>query len=68
MTIRYGEGRIFHTPLGHVGPRDEEPIAALHCVGFIVTLLRGTEWAATGRVTQPVPEDFPTADSVSVRD
>jgi len=33
-----------------------------------VTFQRGTEWAATGRVTQmEVPEDFPTADKVSVR-
>ena len=28
---------------------------------------RGTEWAATGRVTQKVPKDFPTADTVSYR-
>ena len=60
FTVRYGKGRIFHTVLGH----DRRQ---LRCVGFIVTLLRGTEWAATGRVTQvEVPEDFPTADEVSV--
>jgi len=59
--ISYGKGRIFHTVLGH-GPEQ------LRCVGFIVTFLRGTEWAATGRVTQVgVPEDFPTADQVSLR-
>jgi type 1 glutamine amidotransferase len=29
-------------------------------VGFIVSFLRGTEWAATGKVTQEMPEDFPT--------
>jgi hypothetical protein len=36
-------------------------------VGFIVTLQRGTEWAATGDVTQAVPDDFPGPDSPSLR-
>lgn len=61
MVIRYGKGRVFHTILGH-GPE------AMRCVGFIVTYQRGTEWAATGKVTQKVPKDFPTADRVSVRE
>ena len=61
FTVQYGKGRVFHTVLGH----DHEQ---LRCVGFIVTFLRGTEWAATGRVTQvEVPVDFPTADKVSLR-
>ncbi len=60
MALRYGEGRVFHTTLGH-GPYSRE------CVGFIVTLQRGAEWAASGKVTQPVPADFPTADRVRVR-
>jgi hypothetical protein len=37
------------------------------CVGFITSLLRGTEWAATGKVTIPIPADFPTAGSTSSR-
>jgi hypothetical protein len=32
----------------------------MRCVGFVTTLLRGTEWAATGRVSIPIPENFPT--------
>jgi hypothetical protein len=40
---------------------------ALSCVGFITTLRRGAEWAATGRVTQKLPKDFPTANTVSYR-
>lgn len=60
MTIKYGKGRVFHTPMGHADYSQE-------CVGFITTLQRGTEWAATGKVTQPIPEDFPTADNVSAR-
>jgi type 1 glutamine amidotransferase len=60
MTLSFGKGRIFHTTLGH----DPE---AMSCVGFITTLLRGTEWAATGKVTQKIPADFPTAGKVSTR-
>jgi uncharacterized protein len=32
-----------------------------------VTFQRGTEWAATGGVTQKVPATFPNADTVSYR-
>jgi hypothetical protein len=60
MALHWGKGRIFHTTLGH-------DAMALSCVGFITTLRRGTEWAATGKVTQNVPKDFPTADTVSYR-
>jgi type 1 glutamine amidotransferase len=60
MVISYGKGRVFHTTLGH-------DLAALSCVGFIATFQRGTEWAATGKVTQKVPADFPTADKTSTR-
>jgi type 1 glutamine amidotransferase len=67
MAIQFGKGRIFHTTLGHVGPRDKEPLPQLNCVGFTLTLQRGTEWAATGKVTIPLPADFPTADKTSVR-
>jgi hypothetical protein len=42
-------------------------IWALSDVGFMTIFQRGAEWAATGRVTQPVPKDFPTADVVSYR-
>lgn len=67
MAIQFGKGRIFHTTLGHVGPKDTELADSVNCVGFIATLQRGTEWAATGKVTQSVPRDFPLADKTSVR-
>ena len=60
MVLSYGKGRIFHTIMGH-------DIPALACVGFVVTLQRGAEWAATGKVTQKVPAGFPTANTVSYR-
>jgi len=57
FTVTYEKGRIFHTVLGHLG--ENSPPLSLECVGFIVTLQRGAEWAATGNVTQKVPGDFP---------
>ena len=60
MVLSYGKGRVFHTTLGH-------DLNALSSVGFVVTLQRGTEWAATGKVTQKVPANFPTATTVSYR-
>jgi type 1 glutamine amidotransferase len=60
MVLNYGKGRVFHTVLGH-------DIAALNSVGFIATYQRGTEWAATGKVKQKPPKDFPTADRPSTR-
>ena len=61
MAIDYGKGRVFHTALGH----DEN---SMKCTGFITTLTRGAEWAATGEVTLPVPADFPPADKVVRRE
>lgn len=48
MTIRFGQGRVFHTVLGHGPP-------SMAGLGFQVTLARGAEWAATGNVTLPPP-------------
>ncbi|MFM7136879.1 MAG: ThuA domain-containing protein [Planctomycetota bacterium] len=52
MTIDYGKGRVFHTPMGH-------ETYSMECAGFITTFQRGCEWAATGKVTQELPKDFP---------
>lgn len=60
MTIDYGQGKIFHTTLGHAD-------YSFECAGFQTVFLRGTEWAATGKVTIDVPADFPTADKSSSR-
>ena len=56
-TVAYGKGKVFHTPMGH-------DVNGMRCYGFVGTLTRGTEWAATGEVTIPLPKEFPT-DKVS---
>jgi hypothetical protein len=60
MVLTWGKGRIFHTTLGH-------DINGLSCVGFTTTFQRGTEWAATGAVTQKMPPAFPTTTTVAYR-
>ena len=60
FTVAYGKGRVFQNALGHT-PQE------LKAVSFIVTFQRGTEWAASGKVTQKVPDDFPGPDKASVR-
>jgi type 1 glutamine amidotransferase len=61
MAIGFGQGRVFHTVLGHGPP-------AMSGLGFQVTLQRGAEWAATGQVTLPAPrpEELPV-DKAAVR-
>jgi hypothetical protein len=52
-TVAYEKGRVVHTPMGH-------DTAAMSCVGFITVMQRSTEWAATGKVTIPIPKNFPS--------
>lgn len=47
-TVNYGNGRVFVTVLGH-------DAAVVQTPTFSTTFARGTEWAATGSVTLPIP-------------
>jgi hypothetical protein len=49
--LKYGNGRVFTTALGH----DAD---AMKSAGFGATFVRGTEWAATGNVTIPLPPEL----------
>lgn len=59
-TLKYGEGRTFHTALGH-------NLVAIRSPGFINTFARGCEWAASGRVTLPADVDAQSRDNNPVR-
>ena len=61
FTVNYGEGRVFHSTLGMATSNDN--LNPIQCVGFITTLQRGAEWAATGVVSQEVSIDFPNSVS-----
>jgi type 1 glutamine amidotransferase len=47
-TVDYGKGRVFVTALGHDVEQVQTP-------AFVTTFARGAEWAATGKVTLPIP-------------
>lgn len=62
MTLDYGKGRVFHTPMGHAD-------YSMECVGFMTMFVRGTQWAADPNAElMDVPEDFPTRDKSATRD
>jgi len=56
VVTELGKGRVFHNAMGH----DPKPMAG---AGFQTLMLRGTEWAATGKVTIPIPADWPQPGS-----
>jgi uncharacterized protein len=47
----YGKGRVYHNSLGH----DVEAMKSSD--GFAALLVRGVEWAATGKVFYPAPKE-----------
>lgn len=55
VVTELGKGRVFHNAMGH----DPKPMAG---VGFRTLMLRGTEWAATGQVTVPIPAAWPAPE------
>ncbi|MFY0626127.1 MAG: ThuA domain-containing protein [Reichenbachiella sp.] len=61
MAIEYGKGRVFHSIMGHMD-------YSFECVGFMTTFQRGSEWAASGKVTQVIPTDFPLESAISKRE
>jgi type 1 glutamine amidotransferase len=50
-TVSYGKSRVFVNLMGHDAPQTDQP-------DMIALMTRGTEWAATGKVTLPLPENF----------
>lgn len=61
MALSFGQGRVFHTTLGH-------DASAMASVGFVLTFQRGTEWAATGQVSQSLPTVLPSQSAVRIRE
>ncbi|HUU60313.1 MAG TPA: ThuA domain-containing protein [Phycisphaerae bacterium] len=59
IVTQYGKGRVYHHVLGHVWPGDPAggnrgaTMITFENQAFQRSLLRGCEWAATGRVTLP---------------
>ncbi len=64
--VKYGKGRVYTSSMGHLWKGEIYP-PAYRCVGFQTTMIRAAEWLATGKVTYPVPGNFPTKNSMSLK-
>lgn len=60
VTTHYGKGRGFYSVLGHNK-------ATMQNKAWQTLLLRGTEWAATGKVTIPIQEPWPATFKIAER-
>ncbi len=65
--VSYGRGRVYSSSFGHIWKSDIGIPDRVLCVGFQTSLIRAAEWVATGAVSFPVPEDFPTEDAIALR-
>lgn len=63
--VTYGKGRVYNSSMGHLWKGEIFP-PAYRCIGFQTTMIRAAEWLATGKITYPVPANFPTKDSQSL--
>ena len=65
-TVTYGEGRVYTSTLGHVWKGDVQPVT-MRDAGLQTLVVRALEWLAKRAVTFPVPADFPSESTPSVR-
>ena len=65
--VSYGSGRVYSSSFGHIWGNDVGIPERVLCVGFQTGLIRAAEWLATGAVSYPVPDDFPSEDAISLR-
>lgn len=65
-TVGYGKGRIYSSTFGHIWEDEVDPVN-FRCAGFQTLLIRTLQWLAQRNATLPVPSDFPTATSLSLR-
>jgi hypothetical protein len=65
-TVRYGRGRVYTSTLGHVWRGDVQPVT-VRDAAVQTLLVRALQWLSRRPVSWPVPADFPTATSTSIR-
>uniref|UniRef100_UPI004048553F ThuA domain-containing protein n=1 Tax=Mariniflexile sp. TaxID=1979402 RepID=UPI004048553F len=66
--VKYGKGRVYNSTMGHLWKGDLYYPLSFRCIGFQTTLIRTTEWLATGKVSWKVPDNFPTETEISLAD
>ncbi|MFY0652431.1 MAG: ThuA domain-containing protein [Cyclobacteriaceae bacterium] len=61
--VKYGNGKIYNSSMGHLWKGQTYPIS-YRCIGFQTTLIRATEWLASGKTTYELPTNFPTESEI----
>jgi type 1 glutamine amidotransferase len=64
-TVAYGKGRVYNSSMGHLWKGETYPVS-YQCVGFQTTLIRATEWLATGSVSYEMPSIFPSENKIEL--
>jgi len=64
-TVAYGKGSVYNSSMGHLWKGKIYPVS-YRCIGFQTTVIRATEWLATGKVSYEVPKDFPTKNEIKL--
>lgn len=64
--LEKGQGRVYNSTYGHVWRKDDKPVT-FQCVAFQTMLIRSIQWLAGQPVDQFAPDDFPSANKVSLR-
>lgn len=65
LVAEFGEGKVFHTTLGHVWTNVESTKASISDPQFKVLIARGAEWVATGACTIESAEDVRTHNTLT---
>ena len=65
-TVAYGKGRVYTSTMGHVWHNQTEP-EGMRCAGFQTLIPRVVRWLAGRDIDIPIPDDFPTSESASLR-
>ncbi len=65
-TVTYGKGRVYVATFGHV-MADDKTVEDMRCAGVQTMIIRALQWLAHRPVTYPLPKDFPTETTLSIR-
>ncbi|MEO7414490.1 MAG: ThuA domain-containing protein [Opitutaceae bacterium] len=65
--VTHGRGRVYTSTFGHVWKDDLVQPSRMRCAGVQTVAIRALLWLARRDVSLPVPADFPTATTMSVR-
>ena len=64
-TVKYGQGRVYASTYGHSWHKN--PLSdGMRCIAFHTSLIRASEWLATGDTTSPLPANFPDDQAIQL--